>query len=88
MEQEYKTEWDKQHFGDHNPYDELPELRIYTYSLGDILKNKDYITFEDKAFNFHEFFAYLQAIIARIMLICRKDLMLETLCMKMTFGRF
>lgn len=56
MEQEYKTEWDKQHFGDHNPYDELPELRIYTYSLGDILKNKDYITFEDKAFNFHEFF--------------------------------
>lgn len=56
MEQEYKSEWDKQHFGDYNPYDELPELRIYTYSLGDILKNKDYITFEDKAFNFHEFF--------------------------------
>ena len=56
MEQESKSEWDKQHFGDHNPYDELPELRIYTYSLGDILKNKNYISFEDKAFNFHEFF--------------------------------
>lgn len=56
MEQECKSEWDKQHFGDHNPYDELPELRIYTYSLGDILKNKNYISFEDKAFNFHEFF--------------------------------
>ena len=56
MEQECKSEWDRLHFGDHNPYDELPELRIYTYSLGDILKNSNYITFEDKAFNFHEFF--------------------------------
>lgn len=56
MEQEHKSEWDKLHFGDHNPYDELPELRIYTYSLGDILKNKNYISFEDKAFNFREFF--------------------------------
>lgn len=56
MEQECKSEWDKLHFGDHNPYDELPELRIYTYSLGDVLHNSNYITFEDKAFNFHEFF--------------------------------
>ena len=31
-------------------------MRIYTYDLGDVLKNSDYITFEDKAFNFHEFF--------------------------------
>lgn len=56
MEQENKSEWDKQHFGDSNPYDELPELRIYTYDLGDVLANKNYISFEDKAFNFHEFF--------------------------------
>ena len=56
MEQENKSEWDKLHFGDSNPYEELPELRIYTYSLGDILHNSNYITFEDKAFNFHEFF--------------------------------
>ncbi len=56
MEQECKSEWDKLHFGDHNPYDELPELRIYTYSLGNVLHNSNYITFEDKAFNFHEFF--------------------------------
>lgn len=56
MEQENKSEWDKLHFGDHNPYDELPKLRIYTYDLGDILKNSHYITFEDKAFNFKEFF--------------------------------
>lgn len=56
MEQENKSEWDKLHFGDSNPYEELPELRIYTYYLGDILHNSNYITFEDKAFNFHEFF--------------------------------
>lgn len=56
MEQESKAQWDLTHFGDHNPYDELPELRIYTYSLGDILKQSNYVTFEDKAFNFHEFF--------------------------------
>lgn len=56
MEQENKSEWDKYHFGDSNPYDELPELRIYTYDLGDIFANSNYITFEDKAFNFHEFF--------------------------------
>lgn len=56
MEQECKSEWDKLHFGDSNPYEELPELRIYTYDLGDLLHNKNYITYEDKAFNFHEFF--------------------------------
>lgn len=56
MEQENKSEWDKLHFGDSNPYDELPELRIYTYDMGDLLHNSNYITYEDKAFNFHEFF--------------------------------
>lgn len=56
MEQECKSEWDKEHFGDSNPYEELPELRIFTYDLGQVLKNSNYITFEDKAFNFHEFF--------------------------------
>lgn len=55
MEQECKSEWDKNHFGDHNPYDELPQLKIFTYSLGDLLSNKTFI-FEDKAFNFKEFF--------------------------------
>lgn len=56
MEQECKSEWDKLHFGDSNPYEELPELRIYTYDLGELLHNSNYITYEDKAFNFHEFF--------------------------------
>lgn len=56
MEQECKSEWSKLNFGDSNPYEELPELRIYTYNLGQLLRNKNYITYEDKAFNFHEFF--------------------------------
>ena len=56
MEQECKAEWDKLHFGDFNPYSDLPELKIYTYDLGDALKSSAYTSFEDKAFNFKEFF--------------------------------
>lgn len=56
MEQEMKSKWDKLHFGDHNPYADLPELRIYTYDLADVLRNPEYISLEDKAFNFKEFF--------------------------------
>lgn len=55
MEQEAKSEWSANNFGDSNPYEELPKLEIYTYSLGDVIKSK-YITYEDKAFNFREFF--------------------------------
>lgn len=56
MEQKCKAEWDKLHFGDSNPYDELPEMKIYTYDLGKILTDKSYVELEDKAFNFREFF--------------------------------
>ncbi|WP_370839175.1 Eco57I restriction-modification methylase domain-containing protein [Intestinibacter bartlettii] len=56
MEQESKYNWDIKNFGDSNPYDELPELRIYTYDLGDIIADRNFVSFEDKAFNFHEFF--------------------------------
>lgn len=56
MEQESKSEWDKLHFGDSNPYSDLPELKIYTYDLGDALRSSVYTSFEDKAFNFKEFF--------------------------------
>lgn len=55
MEQSHKHSWAEEHFGDSNPYEELPELKIYTYDLGEILKNK-YVEIEDKAFNFREFF--------------------------------
>ena len=54
MEQEAKAKWSLTHFGDHNPYDELPKLNIFTYHLEDTFKN--YQEVEDKAFNFREFF--------------------------------
>lgn len=54
MEQEAKEDWLKNHFGDSNPYEDLPKLEIYTYDL-----DKDfpsYTDLDDKAFNFKEFF--------------------------------
>lgn len=54
MEQEAKTTWDKYHFGDSNPYEELPRMNIYTYHLEKSLPV--YIDAMDKAFNFKEFF--------------------------------
>lgn len=53
MEQRAKTEWDLTHFGDHNPYESLPAINIYTYDLGSLLS--EYIE-DEKAFNFREFF--------------------------------
>lgn len=56
MEQQNKEQWAESYFGDSNPYDELPELRIYTYDIGKIISDKGYVELEDKAFNFREFF--------------------------------
>lgn len=56
MEQRAKKEWVFNKFGDSNPYEELPELNIYTYNLGKILGDGRYSEIEDKAFNFKEFF--------------------------------
>ena len=56
MEQRRKAEWAEEHFGDSNPYDELPKLNIYTYNLGNLLQNPAYVELEDTAFNFREFF--------------------------------
>lgn len=56
MEQKAKSEWDEAHFGDSNPYEELPKLNIFTYDLGSAIGNKKYVELEDKAFNFREFF--------------------------------
>ncbi|QVJ81013.1 Superfamily II DNA or RNA helicase [Prevotella sp. khp1] len=53
MEQRAKNEWDLTHFGDHNPYESLPAINIYTYDLGTLLS--EYIE-DEKAFNFREFF--------------------------------
>lgn len=53
-EQEAKAQWYENHLDGKNPYEDLPKLNIFTYNL-----NKDiagYEDFEDKAFNFREFF--------------------------------
>ena len=58
MEQEAKYAWMKDPLvlGDHNPYEELPKMNIFTYHLDKLLKNLDFDVIEDKAFNFKEFF--------------------------------
>ncbi len=55
MEQRSKLEWEETHFGDSNPYADLPEMQMYTYDLGKLIKG-DFIDVGDKAFNFAEFF--------------------------------
>lgn len=55
MEQKAKAEWSRNGL-DHNPYEELPEMRIFTYDLGKLMYDERYIELEDKAFNFREFF--------------------------------
>lgn len=55
MEQAKKREWDLLYPGDPNPYADLPQMHIYTYDLGHIIKGYS-PELEDKAFNFTEFF--------------------------------
>lgn len=54
MEQKAKQDWAINHYGDSNPYEDLPELNIYTYDLNKLITG--YVDIEDKAFNFREFF--------------------------------
>ncbi len=54
MEQRAKKEWPLKHFGDSNPYEELPQLEIYTYDLDKSIPG--YLDVADGAFNFREFF--------------------------------
>lgn len=56
MEQKKKAEWDMEHYGDHNPYADLPQMHIYTYDLGEKLKKYVSDEYDTKAFNFREFF--------------------------------
>ena len=54
MEQRAKANWALTHFGDSNPYEELPQLEIFTYDLDKLIPG--FIDIEDSAFNFREFF--------------------------------
>lgn len=54
MEQRAKRDWPLNHFGDSNPYEELPQLEIFTYDLDKSIPG--YLDVADGAFNFREFF--------------------------------
>lgn len=56
MEQRSKKEWDEKHPGDHNPYADLPELRICTFDLRKKMQTSYRYEDENIAFNFREFF--------------------------------
>lgn len=56
MEQQRKREWDEKHPGDHNPYADLPELRICTFDLRKKMQTSYRYEDENIAFNFREFF--------------------------------
>jgi len=55
-EQTCKKEWDLKHPGDHNPYAELPELRICTFDLRNKMATSYRYEDTNIAFNFREFF--------------------------------
>lgn len=54
MEQSAKLDWEMNHDGDYNPYEDLPQMNILTYDLNKQFNN--YIDVGDKSFNFREFF--------------------------------
>ena len=56
MEQKAKKDWWSNCGDIRNPYDELPDMKIYTYNLNKVFTNSVYVDLEDKAFNFKEFF--------------------------------
>ena len=54
MEQRAKHEWDDKHFGDPNPYAELPQMKILTFTLPKMIR--DEAIGNNEVFKFHEFF--------------------------------
>ena len=54
MEQRAKHEWDDKHFGDPNPYAELPQMKILTFTLPKMIR--DEAIENNEVFKFHEFF--------------------------------
>ena len=52
MEQQAKLKWDLENPDKPNPYEQLPEVLMYTFEM----KHKEKFTDENKAFNFREFF--------------------------------
>ena len=56
MEQRRKREFSEEHPDEHNPYENLPEMRILTFDLRESMPTSYRFETEDMAFNFREFF--------------------------------
>ena len=54
MEQLEKQKWDDKHFGDPNPYADLPRMQILTFTLPKMVR--DEAIENNEVFKFHEFF--------------------------------
>ena len=54
MEQTEKQKWDDKHFGDPNPYADLPRMQILTFTLPKMVR--DEAIENNEVFKFHEFF--------------------------------
>lgn len=54
MEQTAKQEWDDKHYGDPNPYADLPRMKILTFQLDKMVR--DQAIKNNETFKFHEFF--------------------------------
>ena len=54
MEQRAKQFWDEHHYGDPNPYADLPRMQILTFTLPKMLR--DQAIENNETFKFHEFF--------------------------------
>ena len=54
MEQRAKLFWDEHHYGDPNPYADLPRMQILTFTLPRMLR--DQAIENNEVFKFHEFF--------------------------------
>lgn len=54
MEQKAKQTWEERHFGDPNPYADLPRMQILTFTLPKMLRDK--AIENNEMFRFHEFF--------------------------------
>lgn len=54
MEQRAKLFWDEHHYGDPNPYADLPRMQILTFTLLKMLR--DQAIQNNEVFKFHEFF--------------------------------
>ena len=57
MEQNAKRTWDNEHYGDPNPYADLPRMQILTFTLSKMLRSQ--FDGNGGVFKFHEFFRVL-----------------------------